>query len=296
MDAACAPVIDAIRDEAGLEHVVLIGEDDVPHTATFDELLATGTSVIPDEGEETDPVVLMYTGGTTGMPKGVLHNQRGEILNAYHIRMAIKLGRDTVNLLQTPMFHAASIYPVVGGPAIGGHSVILPMFEPRAVMEAIETYRPTITTMVPTMIGLTMAHPDFRPERLAGLDDLVYGASPMPKALLETLLDMYPDMNIWQGDGMTEACSIVTMLGPEEHRNGVTYLQSAGYPVMGVELSIQDAFGRTFPTGVPARSSCGVPTSWSGTGASPKQRRPHSATAGTTRGTPATWTRTATYS
>jgi acyl-CoA synthetase (AMP-forming)/AMP-acid ligase II len=249
VDAAFAPVIDAIRDEAGLEHVVLIGEDDVPHTATFDELLATGTSVIPDEGEETDPVVLMYTGGTTGMPKGVLHNQRGEILNAYHIMMAIKLGRDTVNLLQTPMFHAASIYPVVGGPAIGGHSVILPMFEPRAVMEAIETYRPTITTMVPTMIGLTMAHPDFRPERLAGLDDLVYGASPMPKALLETLLDMYPDMNIWQGYGMTEACSIVTMLGPEEHRNGETYLQSAGYPVMGVELSIQDAVGRTLPTG-----------------------------------------------
>jgi long-chain acyl-CoA synthetase len=80
VDAAFAPAIDAIRVEAGLEHVVLIGEGDVPHTATFDELLATGTSVIPNEGEETDPVVLMYTGGTTGMPKGVLHNQRAEIL------------------------------------------------------------------------------------------------------------------------------------------------------------------------------------------------------------------------
>jgi long-chain acyl-CoA synthetase len=249
VDAVFATVIDAIRDEAGLEHVVLVGDGDVPHTATFDELLATGTPVIPDEGDETDPAVLMYTGGTTGMPKGVLHDHRAEILNAYHIMMAIKLDRDTVYLLQTPMFHAASTFAVVGGPAVGGHSVILPMFEPKAVMEAIEAYRPTITTMVPTMIGLTMAHPDFRPERLAGLDDLAYGASPMPKALLKTLLDMYPHMNIWQGYGMTESCSVVTVLGPEEHRKGERYLQSAGYPVMGVELSIQDPLGRTLPTG-----------------------------------------------
>ena len=191
----------------------------------------------------------MYTGGTTGMPKGVLHDQRAQILNAYHIMMTTKLGRDAVNLLQTPMFHAASIYAVVGGPAIGAHTVILPMFEPKAVMEAIEAYRPTVTTMVPTMIGLTMAHPDFRPDRLAGLDDLVYGASPMPKTLLDTLLGVYPNMNIWQGYGMTESCSVVTMLGPEEHRKGETYLRSAGYPVMGVELSIQDPFGQTLPIG-----------------------------------------------
>jgi long-chain acyl-CoA synthetase len=249
VDAIFAPVIDAIRDQAGLKHVVLIGEGDAPHTATFDGLLSTGTSVIPDEGEETDPALLMYTGGTTGMPKGVLHDQRAQILNAYHIMMTTKLGRDAVNLLQTPMFHAASIYAVVGGPAIGAHTVILPMFEPKAVMEAIEAYRPTVTTMVPTMIGLTMAHPDFRPDRLAGLDDLVYGASPMPKTLLDTLLGMYPNMNIWQGYGMTESCSVVTMLGPEEHRKGETYLRSAGYPVMGVELSIQDPFGQTLPIG-----------------------------------------------
>ena len=189
-----------------------------------------------------------------------MHDQRAEILNAYHIMMAIKLGRDTVSLMQTPMFHAASIYAVVGGPAIGGHIVILPIFEPKAVMEAIEAYRPTITAMVPTMIGLTLAHPDFRPDRLAGLNDLVYGASPMPQALLEILLGMYPNMNIWQGYGMTEACSVVTMLGPEEHRKGETYLRSAGYPVMGVELSIQDPQVEHCRRGTPERSVCGAPT------------------------------------
>jgi long-chain acyl-CoA synthetase len=248
VDPVFAPVIEAVREEAGLEHVVLIGHGDIPHTVTFDDLL-TAEPLLPAEGEETDPVLLMYTGGTTGMPKGVLIDQRAEILNAYHITITIHRGRGSVNLLQTPMFHAASIYAAVGGPALGGHTVILPMFEPGAVMEAIDTYRPTITTMVPTMIGLTMAHPDFRPERLAGLADLVYGASPMPKALLETLLDLYPHINIWQGYGMTESSSVITVLGPEEHRIGGKYLQSAGYPLMGVELSVQDAVGRPLPTG-----------------------------------------------
>jgi len=248
VDPVFAPVIEAVRDEAGLEHVVLIGAGDVPHTETFDQLLASDP-VLPAEGEETDPVVLMYTGGTTGMPKGVLLDQRAELLNAYHVTIAIHRGRDSVNLLQTPMFHAASMYAAVGGPALGGHTVILPMFEPGAVMDAIDAYRPTITTMVPTMIGLTMAHPDFRPERLGGLTDLVYGASPMPKALLETLLELYPDTNIWQGYGMTESSSVITVLGPEEHRTGVRYLQSAGYPLLGVELSIQDAFGHPLPAG-----------------------------------------------
>jgi len=248
VDAAFAPVIEAVRQEAGIEQVVLIGPGDVPHTQTFDELTAADP-LLPDEGGETDPVILMYTGGTTGMPKGVLLDQRAQVLNLYHISLAVSRGPESVNLLQTPMFHAASVYAVVGGPVLGVHTVILPMFEPGAAMAAIDTYRPTITTMVPTMIGMVLAHPDFTPDRLSGFSDLVYGASPMPQALLETLLGLYPDTNIWQGYGMTESSSVITMLGPEEHRIGGKYLRSAGRPLVGVELSIQDALGRPLPVG-----------------------------------------------
>jgi len=248
VDPVFAPLIEAVREEAGLEHVVLVGQGDVPHTVTFDELV-DAEPVLPDEGEETDPVVLMYTGGTTGMPKGVLLDQRAELLNVYHITIAFQRGRDSVNLLQTPMFHAASMYGMVGGPVLGGHTVILPMFEPGAVLAAMDAYRPTVTTMVPTMIGMVMAHPDFRPERLAGLSDLAYGASPMPAALLDTLLEWSPHIDIVQGYGMTESGSVITVLGPEEHRMGGDYLRSAGRPVLGVELSIQDALGTLLPAG-----------------------------------------------
>ena len=250
VDGFFAPLVEAVRQEAGLEHVVLIGAGDVPHTATYDGLLDAAEPGLPEEGEETDPVVLMYTGGTTGLPKGVLLDQRAEILNLMHIMMHRPVGAETVVLLQTPMFHAASMFSIVGGPAFGAHTVVLPMFEPGATMTAIDTYAVTDTVMVPTMIGLTMAHPDFTPERLGGLRELVYGASPMPRDMLERLLELYPHVNIWQGYGMTECCAVLTLLGPEEHRRGGAYLTSTGRAVAGVELAIQDELGRAVATGV----------------------------------------------
>ncbi|MCB0980826.1 MAG: AMP-binding protein [Acidimicrobiaceae bacterium] len=251
VDFIFAPLIDKVKEEAGLEHVVLVGGGEGPHTATYEDLLASSDGVIPDEGEETDPVVLMYTGGTTGLPKGVLLDQRAEMLNAYHVMMRLSFGRDTVTLMQTPMFHAASMFSVLGGPAVGASTVIVPMFEPAAVMKAVREYQPTVTVMVPTMIGMTMAHPEFAPDGLGSFTDLVYGASPMQQALLEKLLALYPGMNIWQGYGMTESSSVLTLLGPDEHRQGGKYLRATGSPLPGVVLSIQDDAGKILPAGEP---------------------------------------------
>jgi long-chain acyl-CoA synthetase len=131
----------------------------------------------------------------------------------------------------------------------GAHTVIVPLFDPEAVMAACETYEAQMTVMVPTMIGMTLAHQNFRPERLASLELLVYGASPMPQALLETVLGMYPDLEIMQGYGMTESAAVLCLLGPTEHRKGGDFLRSAGRPVPGVVLSIQDEDGHQLPAG-----------------------------------------------
>ena len=250
VDFLFAPNIDAIRDAAGIEKVVLIGPDlDSPHDLAYDDLLAAGEPTLPAEPEEEQPVTLMYTGGTTGRPKGVLLDQRAHMLNLYHVMAMVDLSDDRIYLHQTPMFHAASMGGVLGVPASGSVSTFVALFDPEQVMTTIEEHRVDWTVMVPTMIGMVLDHPDFRPERLASLRDLIYGASPMPAETLRRIMELYPDLRLSQGYGMTEAAAVLTFLRPEDHAEGGKLLRSAGRAVPGVRLSIQDADGNVLPDG-----------------------------------------------
>ena len=103
--------------------------------------------------------------------------------------------------------------------------------------------------MVPTMIAMMVNHPDFKPERIQSLKSLIYGASPMPAVLLDRLLAMLPDIELSQGYGMTECSSVLTFLGPDNHRPGDPKLRSVGRPVPGVELSIQNDEGTSLSAG-----------------------------------------------
>src|SRR2546430_6735253 len=220
VDRSFAELIDEIRGRAGLQTVVLWGEGDVPHDVAYEKLLAAGTPGVPAEPAEDDPAVLMYTGGTTGLPKGVLLEQRAEVLNQYHFAMAVPWVRDWPFLIQTPMFHGASMLGIMGAPAFGVPSVMLPAFEPGKVMAAMETHRIGGTVMVPTMINMVLQHPAFDPARLASLRRLVHGAAPMPTALIEKLLALFPELDLIQGYGMTEAAAILTFLTRDDHRRG----------------------------------------------------------------------------
>jgi acyl-CoA synthetase (AMP-forming)/AMP-acid ligase II len=252
-DATFAPLVAAARKEMGgddpIRHVILIGSGDVPHDRTYEDLLADAEPVMCDEPEETDPVVLMYTGGTTGLPKGVLIEHRAEILNVYHGAMTIPDLKIETYLMQTPMFHAASMTGILAAGAFGGRVVFIPMFNPEQVLSLIEEYDVSDTLMVPTMIGMCLACEGYRPERMAALERLVYGASPMPEAILTQLQSDLPDLQLIQGYGMTEACSTVTLLLAEDHKPGSPLLRSVGKPPLGIQISAQDEDGNVLPRG-----------------------------------------------
>jgi long-chain acyl-CoA synthetase len=251
-DALFADVINSVREAAGIECVVLIAESfpDAPvpqgiaADVMYEEVAAHGDPASDwEEPEESDPCVLMYTGGTTGLPKGVLLEQRAMTLTAYHAAMKFHYEPDEVFLLQTPMFHAASFGGIAIGPAFGATTTFVPFFEPGVVIDAIPRLGATSTVMVPTMIAMTMAHPSFTPETFGSLRRLTYGASPMPAALLDRLLADYPKLEISQGYGMTESAALLTVLGPEDHVPGSHRLHSTGQPLPGVALTIQDEQG-----------------------------------------------------
>jgi long-chain acyl-CoA synthetase len=252
-DVIFAPLVAAARaeltDEDPIRHVVLIGEGDVPHDLGYEAILASASPVMPAEPEETDPVVLMYTGGTTGLPKGVLIEHRAEILNIYHGAMTIPGLQIGTYLMQTPMFHAASMLGILGTVTFGGCVVFIPMFNPDGVLDLIEAHQVTDTLMVPTMIGMCLASEHYRPERLSSMRQLVYGASPMPEATLKRLQSDLPDLKLIQGYGMTEACSTVTLLLAEDHQPGSPRLRSVGKPALGIVVSIQDEDGNVLPRG-----------------------------------------------
>jgi len=248
VDAYFAPLIAQIKQAAGIEKVVLIGPGDVPHDVGYEAMLSDAHPRLPDDPEENDPVVLMYTGGTTGLPKGVLLDQRAEMLNFYHAATQWPLDDRLTYLHQTPMFHAASMVGMLGSP-LGGTSVFIPMFDPAKVPLLIEATGVNMTVMVPTMIGMMLDHPDFKPERLRSLQILTYGASPMPLALLERIQKLYPTIDLYQGYGMTEAAAVLTVLRPEHHREGGKLLKSAGRAAPGVEIAILDENGKRLKIG-----------------------------------------------
>ena len=252
-DPTFAPLVAAAREAMEgtdpVRHVVLIGEGDVPHDLSYEAVLAAAKPEMCAEPEETDPVVLMYTGGTTGLPKGVLIEHRAEILNVYHGAMTIAGLVIETYLMQTPMFHAASMLGILAAGAFGGKVVFIPMYNPEGVMALIEEHQVTDTLMVPTMIGLCMLSEGYRPERLASLKRLIYGASPMPEATLDQIQTDLPDLQLIQGYGMTESCSTVSLLLAEDHAPGSPRLRSVGKPAMGIRISTQDEEGNELPRG-----------------------------------------------
>src|SRR6202011_2339643 len=140
VDQTFAGLIDRVRARTSVKTVVLLEGADAPCDVPLRELIARTDDDVPDEPDETDPVVIMYTGGTTGRPKGVVLDQRAEVLNQYHFAMTVPWDSQAPFLIQTPMFHGASMLGVMGAPAFGTPCVILPAFHPTATVQAMEKH------------------------------------------------------------------------------------------------------------------------------------------------------------
>lgn len=242
VDPTFAPVIASLRDRLPhLRTVVLIGECDAPHDHRYEDLLSRHEpGPLPDEPNDDAPAVLMYTGGTTGLPKGVVLSQKAIALVVYRSQMSMLLTPEHRYLAFMPMFHVAGIMTWALLVPIGGCVVIVPAFEPATVMRAMKEHRITATAGVPTMFGLMLHHPEFDPSAFAELTFLGYGAAPMPEALLSRLMALNPNMSFFQAYGMTECAATVCALTGHDHRIGGNILKSVGRPCIGVDIEIRD--------------------------------------------------------
>ena len=221
VDDFFASHVDAIRQaHPRLEHVVHAGDGAAPEGMRSFEALIGGFQPMEDVrrgGAELAGV--FYTGGTTGRSKGVMLSHDNLLTSSLGGLAVESYARDAVGLHAAPMFHLAAFSVWVGGQVLGGTQVMIPFFEPVAVLTAIQEHRVTDALLVPTMMQLVVDHPRFDEFDMTSVRRILYGASPMSDALLGRAVKAWPNARFLQAYGMTELAPVATMLTPEEHED-----------------------------------------------------------------------------
>ena len=256
MDPEFYEVIAQIKDMIpSVLHFVYTGEAPPPFDGaiSYDTLLAA-ESYEASGGDENDLFGIYYTGGTTGLAKGVMLTHKNIISNAFHLTATMGLGTDQLALHSAPMFHLADgaiNFAITMG---GGAHVLVKAFEPKAVLNAISRYKATVTLWVPTMINMLVNHPQIADFDLSSLRLVFYGASPISPDLLRKASQALK-CDFTQLYGMTEAGPILTILLPQDHRRALSdpsqqyLLRAGGRQIIGVDVRVVDQNGKDVATG-----------------------------------------------
>lgn len=235
--------INSIRDQipSVIHLIVLDGPQD--DAAGFDALLATGApQPLPPPSEDTI-AWLLYTSGTTGLPKGAMLTHRNVMAAVLNSLASWDKEPDSHYLLTFPMYHVAG-YGMVVNHLRAAELTILPNFVPEALFDIIERHRITSTAAAPTMIALLLDHPAMPRYDLSSLRNVGYGASAMPAAVLLRAREKWPQVRFGTGFGMTELSGNVMFLTADEHDRaideGLPILNSVGRQMLLARVRVVD--------------------------------------------------------
>jgi long-chain acyl-CoA synthetase len=217
---------------------------------SFEALVRDASPVMDAMRSGADLAAILYTGGTTGFPKGVMLSH-ANLWIASVARMAEMGGQPgSISLIATPLFHVGGAGRLVGQ-SIGGNTVvILPAFTAESVLREVERCGVTDLMLVPTMLQMLLDHPSFERSRMATVKRISYGASPIALPLLERTLDLFPGVEFASAYGMTETAASVCGNPPANHgleaRNS-GLVRSVGRAGYACEIRVVDSEGRELP-------------------------------------------------
>ncbi|UZD66243.1 class I adenylate-forming enzyme family protein [Marinobacter sp. AN1] len=165
------------------------------------------------------------------------------------------------------MLHAASLIHASGVFVLpfwlrGAKTVIMKAFDPTAFLELIARERITAINVVPTMLQMLLGHPGFEKTDVSSLKQVIYGASPMPRPVIEKAMALWGRERFWQYYGQTECPLTITVLRPEDHEGDL--LGSCGKPCVDVELRLIDDAGNDVPHGEPGEIAVKAPSMMKG--------------------------------
>jgi acyl-CoA synthetase (AMP-forming)/AMP-acid ligase II len=209
---ALRPTLEKVRLYACFDRPVdgMIEYADIIRDASADEPFV--------EVDESRPTVLIYTSGTTSVPKGVaLTYLNLSVYVTNTMSPADPAEEPDVTLLSVPIFHVAGVTPIMSSVWGGRTLVILPQFDPKLWLEAVQNEQVTHSFVVPTMLKRIMEHEDFAKYDLSSLKLITYGAAPMPYEVVSKAVDVF-DCGLMNAYGQTESTSTMTFLGPDDHQ------------------------------------------------------------------------------
>ncbi|MEU7101257.1 acyl-CoA synthetase [Streptomyces longwoodensis] len=219
---------------------------------TDDALLARLADVPPYDGPEPrseDLVQLLYTSGTTALPKGAMMTHRALVHEYLSAITALDLSAGDRPVHSLPLYHSAQMHVfLLPYLAVGATNVILDAPDGDRLFDLIEQGRADSLFAPPTVwIGL-VNRPDFAERDLSGLRKAYYGASIMPVPVLERLRARLPELAFYNCFGQSEIGPLATVLAPDEHRGR---MDSCGRPVLFVDARVVDEDGKEVPDGTP---------------------------------------------
>lgn len=255
-----APLVESLRAGLPTIETYVALESPLPGMVHFPELLErVGGECEEAVIDDSETTILMYTSGTTSLPKGVMltHNE----FTAYvcnNVEMADGTPRGTA-LLSAPLYHIAGATNIMTSLFTGRRLAVLPQFEPAEWLETVQREQVTHAFLVPTMMKMIIDHPRFHAYDLGSLTNISYGGAAMPFPVIRRAIELFPPrVGFVNAFGQTETTSTLTVLGPDDHRLDGTEaevvlhlkrLTSIGRPLPDVEVKVVDDNDNELPVG-----------------------------------------------
>jgi long-chain acyl-CoA synthetase len=218
------------------EHVI-----DLAPLAEIDEKPYTGEFYDPDA-----ILVLLYTSGTTGQPKGAALTHSNVFSNIHDLNCWLSYREKAVFLHASPMFHIADFPAMFAAPVFGAAQMTLPHFDPPSFCASVQANGVTHTVLVPSMINILCQFEELHAYHLESLEVLAYGGSPIAPALVRDIRRLLPKAKLLQVYGLSEA-GFLTGLTDAEHTED--RLTSCGRTCPGIDLRVVKANGEPAASG-----------------------------------------------